>query len=78
MRDNESLCVCIPWWMNCLREDTVTVTQEIHRMLDEERKRRFIDSIPETIRMILSEYLSSARRATNQTLQADKDRVHFQ
>ena len=56
----------------------VTVTQEMHKMLDEERKRRFLDSIPETIRTILSEYLSSTRRATNVTLNADKDREYFQ
>jgi len=29
--------------------------------LEEERKNRFLDSIPETIRMILSEYLSTFR-----------------
>jgi len=43
------------------RRYTVTVTQEMHKMLDEERKRRFLDSVPETIRMILSEYLSTSR-----------------
>jgi len=60
------------------RRYTVTVTQEMHKMLDEERKRRFLDSIPETIRMILSEYLSITRRATNKTSQADKDNEYFQ
>ena len=60
------------------RRYTVTVTQEMHRMLDEERKRRFLDSIPETIRMILSEYLSKTRSVTSETLHADKDSEYFQ
>jgi len=60
------------------RRYTVTVTQEMHKMLDEERKRRFLDSIPETIRMILSEYLSSTRRPTSVTSKADKNGEYFQ
>jgi len=60
------------------RRYTVTVTQKMHEMLDEERKRRFLDSIPETIRMILSEYLSKTRRVTSETLRADKDSEYFQ
>ena len=56
----------------------MTVTQELHKMLDEERKRRFLDSIPETIRMILSEYLSSTRRPTSVISKADKDGEYFQ
>jgi len=60
------------------RRYTVTVTQEMHKMLDEERKRRFLDSIPETIRMILSEYLSKARSATRETSHANKDSEYFQ
>jgi len=60
------------------RRYTVTVTQEMHKMLDEERKKRFLDSIPETIRMILSEYLSKTRSVTSETLRADKDSEYFQ
>jgi hypothetical protein len=44
------------------RKYTLTVTEEMHRRLEEERKRRFLHSIPETIRMIVSEYLASASR----------------
>jgi hypothetical protein len=36
----------------------VSVTEEMEKRLEEERKKRLLDSIPETIRMILSEYLS--------------------
>jgi hypothetical protein len=41
------------------RRFTVTVTSEMADRLEEERKRRLLDSIPETIRLILSERLSS-------------------
>lgn len=36
----------------------VSITEEMEKKLEEERKKRLLDSIPETIRMILSEYLS--------------------
>jgi hypothetical protein len=36
----------------------VSVTEEMEKKLESERKKRLLDSIPETIRMILSEYLS--------------------
>lgn len=45
---------------------TLTVTEEMHKRLEEERKRRFLHSISETIRMILSEYLSSTGRDSNE------------
>jgi hypothetical protein len=38
---------------------TLTVTQDMNKRLEEERKRRYLHSIPETIRLILSEYLSN-------------------
>jgi hypothetical protein len=41
---------------------TLTVTEDMHRRLEEERKRRFLHSIPETIRMTVSEYLSTTTR----------------
>jgi metal-responsive CopG/Arc/MetJ family transcriptional regulator len=37
----------------------VSITKEMKETLEEERKRRLLDSIPETIRTILSEYLSN-------------------
>lgn len=43
---------------------TLTVPEEMANRLEEERKRRLSDSIPETIRMILSEFLSSCNRPT--------------
>jgi hypothetical protein len=36
----------------------VSVAEEMGKKLESERKKRLLDSIPETIRMILSEYLS--------------------
>jgi len=34
------------------------MTEELEAAIDKERKRRMLDSIPETMRMICSEYLS--------------------
>ncbi len=34
----------------------VSMTEEMTKALDEERKRRLLDSIPETVRSILGEY----------------------
>ena len=41
-----------------MKRYTVAITVEMEKKLEEERKRRFLDSIPETVRMILSEYFS--------------------
>jgi hypothetical protein len=49
------------------RKYTLTVTEEMHKRLEEERKRRFLHSIPETIRMIVSEYLSNHERTRERT-----------
>lgn len=40
---------------------TVAMTEEMETQLEKERKKRYLDSIPETIRVILSEYLSSSK-----------------
>jgi hypothetical protein len=36
----------------------VAMTEELERRLEAERKKRALDSIPETIRYIVSEYLA--------------------
>jgi len=36
----------------------LSMTGEMEKALEVERKRRMLDSIPETVRVILSEYLS--------------------
>ena len=36
----------------------VTFTEEMEEKLEKERKKKLLDSIPETIRMILSDYFS--------------------
>jgi hypothetical protein len=36
----------------------LSITGEMERALETERKKRMLDSIPETVRLILSEYLS--------------------
>jgi hypothetical protein len=41
-----------------MKRYTVAITVEMEKKLEEERKKRLLDSIPETVRMILSEYFS--------------------
>jgi Arc/MetJ-type ribon-helix-helix transcriptional regulator len=41
-----------------MKRYTVAMTEEMEKKLESERKKRLLDSIPETIRVILSEYLS--------------------
>jgi len=41
-----------------MKRYTVAITIEMEKRLEEERKKRLLDSIPETVRMILSEYFS--------------------
>jgi metal-responsive CopG/Arc/MetJ family transcriptional regulator len=36
----------------------ISVSEEMAKRLEEERKKRLLDSVPETIRVLLSEYLS--------------------
>jgi hypothetical protein len=46
-----------------MKKVTVAITEEMEKALEAERKKRLLDSIPETIRMILSEYLSSKTKS---------------
>ncbi len=41
-----------------MKRYNVAMTEEMEKKLETERKKRLLDSIPETIRVILSEYLS--------------------
>jgi len=41
-----------------MKKLNVSITQEMERRLELERKKRALDSIPETIRYILSDYLA--------------------
>jgi hypothetical protein len=45
----------------------ISVTKEMKQILEQERKKRLLDSIPETVRVILSEYLSGQGKQTRQT-----------
>jgi len=53
----------------------VSITKEMKDALEQERKKRFLDSIPETIRTILSEYLVNLTRPKdiNEVLKAAVD-----
>ncbi len=44
--------------MDMQKRYMLTMTEEMEKKLEVERKKRLLDSIPETVRMILSEYLS--------------------
>lgn len=43
-----------------MKKYTVAMTEELERRLEAERKRRAFDSIPETIRTIVSEALAKS------------------
>lgn len=43
-----------------MRKYNVSMTEEMEKKLEAERKKRLLDSIPETIRVILSEYFSKS------------------
>jgi hypothetical protein len=43
-----------------LKRYMLSITEEMEKKLEGERKKRLLDSIPETARMILSEYLSKS------------------
>jgi len=42
-----------------MKRYTLAMTEEMEKKLEEERKKRLLETIPETVRMILSEYFSS-------------------
>ncbi|MDV3277778.1 MAG: hypothetical protein LYZ69_04840 [Nitrososphaerales archaeon] len=43
-----------------LKRYMLSITEEMERKLEQERKKRLLDTIPETVRTILSEYLSKS------------------
>jgi Arc/MetJ-type ribon-helix-helix transcriptional regulator len=43
-----------------MKKLNVSITEEMEKRLELERKKRALDSIPETIRYILSEYLAKS------------------
>jgi hypothetical protein len=46
-------------WLLWTEKHTLTITEEMEKRLEAERKRRCLQTIPETIRAILSEYVST-------------------
>jgi hypothetical protein len=43
---------------NMMRRFTLSISEEMERALEKERKKRMLDSIPEMARVIISEYLA--------------------
>ena len=44
-----------------MKKYNVAITDELEKELEKERKRRMFDSIPETMRVILSEYFANRK-----------------
>ena len=43
-----------------MKRYTLAITDEMEKKLEVERKKRLLETIPETVRVILSEYLSKS------------------
>lgn len=43
-----------------MKKYTVAITEELERRLEAERKKRALDSIPEVIRYIVSDYMAKS------------------
>ena len=43
-----------------MKKYTLAITEEMEKKLEAERKKRLLDSIPETVRVILSDFFSSS------------------
>jgi hypothetical protein len=43
-----------------MKRFTLSMSEEMERALEKERKKRLLDSLPETARVIISEYLAKA------------------
>lgn len=48
-------------WYMVMKKVMVALPDEMVKVLEKQRKDRLLETIPETIRVILSEYLSSKR-----------------
>ncbi len=46
--------------MRMMRRFTLSISEEMEKALEKERKKRLLDSIPETARVIISEYLAKS------------------
>ena len=48
-----------------MKKYNVAITEQLEAALERERKKRMLDSIPETMRVILSEYLARRVKRTH-------------
>lgn len=44
-----------------MKKYNVSISEELEREIEKERKRRYLDSIPETMRVLLSEHMAEKR-----------------
>ncbi len=47
-----------------MKKYNVSIGEELEREIEKERKRRYLDTIPETMRVILSEYFANRKTAS--------------
>lgn len=41
-----------------MKRHMISISEELEKKLEQERKKRFLETIPETVRVLLSEYFS--------------------
>lgn len=44
-----------------MKKYNVSISEELEREIDKERKRRYLDTIPETMRVLLSEHMAEKK-----------------
>jgi len=47
--------------ISMMQRFTLSISEEMERALEKERKKRMLESIPETARVIISEYLAKTQ-----------------
>ena len=45
-----------------MKKYNVSISEELEKEIEKERKKRYLDSIPETLRMIVSEYVANKKK----------------
>ncbi|MHB1868448.1 MAG: hypothetical protein ACYCPP_05825 [Nitrososphaerales archaeon] len=47
-----------------MKKYNISISEELEREIEKERKKRYFESIPETIRVLLSEHLAEKKTAS--------------
>jgi hypothetical protein len=46
-----------------MKKYNVSISEELEREIEKERKRRYLDTIPETMRVLLSEHMAEKKES---------------